>query len=328
MPMDSLMDCGDSIVVQAYPSSTAPFAFWSDGSIDNPHTIAIPDSGINLKAYFAKGLACGEAAQWQYADGALRITGAGAMYDYAWDNVPWRLFRDSIRQVNIAEGITSIEACCFTGLSRLTNVTLPNSITRIGDKALSGNSNLEVVVMGENIDTMGDSVFVNTPRIYQIVCKTQRVPTISANTFAGMSNRVPIYVFATSVNKYRVHEYWGRQNIRSLGDLTTYTVTATCDPQYGIVTGSGTYFEGESVTLTATPNSGYTFTRWSNGKTDNPYIFAASEDITLTAQFTATAAVEDIPSNDANLPHKVFRNGQVLILRGAKTYTLTGVEVK
>lgn len=252
----------------------------------------------------------------------------GAMYDYVWDNVPWRLFRDSIRQMSIAEGITSIEACCFTGLSRLTNITLPSSITRIGDKALSGNSNLEVVVMGENIDTMGDSVFVNTPRIYQIVCKTQRVPTISANTFAGMSNRVPIYVFATSVNKYRVHEYWGRQNIRSLGDLTTYTVTATCDPQYGIVTGSGTYFEGESVTLTATPNSGYTFTRWSNGKTDNPYIFAASEDITLTAEFVATAAVEDIPANDTNLPHKVLRNGQVLILRGGKTYTLTGVEVK
>lgn len=61
--------------------------------------------------------------------------------------------------------------------------------------------------MGENIDTMGDSVFLNTPRVYQIVCKTQRVPTISENTFAGMNSRVPIYVLAACVNKYRVHEY-------------------------------------------------------------------------------------------------------------------------
>lgn len=327
MPMDSLMDCGDSLVVQAFPSSTTPFAFWSDGSIDNPHTIAIPDSGINLKAYFAKGLACGEAAQWQYADGALRITGTGAMYDYAWDKVPWRLFRDSIRQVSITEGITSIGACCLTDLSRLTNITLPNSITHIGDKALSGNNNLEVVVMCENIDTMGDSVFLNTPRLYEIVCKTPRVPTISENTFAGMNSRVPIYVLAACVNKYRVHEYWGRQNICSLGDLTTYTVTATCDPQYGIVTGSGTYFEGESVTLTATPNSGYTFIRWSNGKTDNPYTFAASEDITLTAQFSVATAMDDIPADAATAPHKVLRNGQVLIIENGKLYNLLGQEV-
>ena len=322
------MDCGDSLVVQAYPSSTAPFAFWSDGSIDNPHTIAIPDSGINLQAYFAKGLACGEEAQWQYSNGVLSITGTGTMYDYTWDNVPWRLFRDSIQQVSIAEGITSIGAYCLTGLSRLTNITLPNSITHIGDKALSGDENLEVVIMGENIDTMGDSVFLNTPRVYQIVCKTQRVPTISENTFAGMNSRVPIYVLAACVNKYRVHEYWGRQNICSLSELTTYTVTATCDPQYGIVTGSGTYFEGESVTLTATPNSGYVFTRWSNGKTDNPYTFAASEDITLTAQFSSSSTdVENIATTPDATPRKVFHNGQVLIIENGRLYNLLGQEV-
>ena len=327
LPVDSLMDCGDSLVVQAYPSSTAPFAFWSDGSIDNPHTIAIPDSGINLKAYFAKGLACGEEAQWQYSNGVLSITVTGTMYDYTWDNVPWRLFRDSIQQVNIAEGIISIGAYCLTGLSRLTNITLPNSITHIGDKALSGNDNLEVVVMGENIDTMGDSVFLNTPRVYQIVCKTQRVPTISENTFAEMSYRVPIYVLAACVNKYRVHEYWGRQNICSLSELTTYMVTATCDPQYGIVTGSGTYFEGESVTLTATPNSGYVFTRWSNGKTDNPYTFVAESNLTIEAQFISSTDVENVATMSDATPSKVLRNGQVLIIENGRLYNLLGQEV-
>lgn len=327
---DTLMDCGQIIAATAVcHKDDYAFTKWSDGNTDNPRTIVVDNEDISLTALFAKVYsgACGEAAQWQYADGALRITGTGAMYDYAQDKVPWRLFRDSIRQVSITEGITSIGACCLTGLSRLTNITLPNSITHIGDKALSGNNNLEVVVMGENIDTMGDSVFLNTPRLYEIVCKTPRVPTISKNTFAGMNNRVPIYVLAACVNKYRVHEYWGRQNICSLGDLITYTVTATCDPQYGIVTGSGTYFEGESVTLTATPNSGYTFIRWSNGKTDNPYTFAASEDITLTAQFSVATAMDDIPADAATAPHKVLRNGQILIIENGKLYNLLGQEV-
>ena len=32
----------------------------------------------------------------------------------------------------------------------------------------------------------------------------------------------------------------------------------------------GTYSQGTQVSITATPSSGYTFTGWSNGTTDNP----------------------------------------------------------
>lgn len=42
---------------------------------------------------------------------------------------------------------------------------------------------------------------------------------------------------------------------------------------------------------------------------------------------SATSAVEDIPI-DTNSPIKFLHNGQILILRGDKTYTLTGQEVK
>ena len=51
--------------------------------------------------------------------------------------------------------------------------------------------------------------------------------------------------------------------------------------------------------------------------------------------FTSTGGItgiDDIPATgetlDGNTPRKVFRDGQVYILRGDKTYTLTGVEVK
>ena len=58
----------------------------------------------------------------------------------------------------------------------------------------------------------------------------------------------------------------------------------------GSVVGSGNYEEGTEVTLTATPNSGYRFARWSNGSTANPYVFTASRDMHLTAEF------EEIPN--------------------------------
>lgn len=54
--------------------------------------------------------------------------------------------------------------------------------------------------------------------------------------------------------------------------------------------------EGEQVTATATANDGYRFVNWTdaNGNvvsTDNPYVFAASADITLTANFESTAVL-------------------------------------
>ena len=67
----------------------------------------------------------------------------------------------------------------------------------------------------------------------------------------------------------------------------THTMTVTADPVAGgTVTGSGTYAEGTNVTLTATPNSGYSFSRWSDGNTSNPRnVTMGNADATYTAEF-------------------------------------------
>ncbi len=111
--------------------------------------------------------------------------------------------------------------------------------------------------------------------------------------------------------------------------IDQHTITATCDLKQGGVTGAGMYDYGTQVTLTATANAGYKFSQWSNGVKDNPYLFTATEDLTLEAQFTRSpaTAVNSVPADNTTV-RKVFRDGQVLILRGNKTYTTTGVEVK
>ena len=66
----------------------------------------------------------------------------------------------------------------------------------------------------------------------------------------------------------------------------TYTLSVTTEGE-GSVTGAGSYKIDTEVTLTATPASGYTFSQWSDGKTDNPRIIKMERDISLTAVFTA-----------------------------------------
>ncbi|WP_443613700.1 cell wall-binding repeat-containing protein [Acididesulfobacillus acetoxydans] len=74
----------------------------------------------------------------------------------------------------------------------------------------------------------------------------------------------------------------------------TYTVSVSANPQAGgMVSGGGTYAEGASVTVTATPNSGYTFINWTEGgiqaSTSATYTFPmGTADRTLVAGFAAS----------------------------------------
>ena len=91
---------------------------------------------------------------------------------------------------------------------------------------------------------------------------------------------------------------------------TTYTVTVSAnDAAYGTVTGGGTYNENASVTVTAAPEDGYQFVKWTeNGQqvsTDTSYTFAATADRTLEAVFEAippqqpTTYTVTVSANDA-----------------------------
>ena len=72
----------------------------------------------------------------------------------------------------------------------------------------------------------------------------------------------------------------------------TFTASLPCradaltqDSTHGTVTGSGNYFQGDTVTFTAHPNTGYTLLQWSDGSTRNPYRFTITRDTTVTAIF-------------------------------------------
>ena len=80
-------------------------------------------------------------------------------------------------------------------------------------------------------------------------------------------------------------------NINCAVATAPYTITAVADPEEGgTVDGAGTYEGGTVITMTATPNAGYSFIHWKeNGTTvsSNPnYTFIVSSDRNLVAFFS------------------------------------------
>jgi hypothetical protein len=79
-------------------------------------------------------------------------------------------------------------------------------------------------------------------------------------------------------------------------NASVVTLTTTSNPAAGGVTsGAGDYSPGSYVTATATPDTGYSFYKWSglSDSTTNPLVFVLNQDASLTARFLLNIADED-----------------------------------
>ena len=75
---------------------------------------------------------------------------------------------------------------------------------------------------------------------------------------------------------------------------TMYTLTLTASPaEGGTVSGAGQYEAGTAASIQATANSGYTFTRWSDGNTNATRSVTVNNDLTLTAEFATESGGTD-----------------------------------
>ena len=82
----------------------------------------------------------------------------------------------------------------------------------------------------------------------------------------------------------------------------TYTITvASNNDAWGTVTGGGTYAEGDTVELVATPNEGYRFVSWQDGNSHATRTITVVGDATYTATFAAQNGIDDVQSANVTL---------------------------
>jgi len=84
---------------------------------------------------------------------------------------------------------------------------------------------------------------------------------------------------------------------------TKYTVTISAGSGGSVSTTGGSYEQGQTVSVTATPASGYMFSSWSDGNTNATRTINVSSNTNLTANFTAipdppTASTLSFPEDD------------------------------
>ena len=132
----------------------------------------------------------------------------------------------------------------------------------------------------------------------------------------------PAYAFTLGTNRYLTANFTVNP---------TYTVATQVTPaNAGSVTGGGLFVAGNAVTVMATPNSGYTFTNWTeNGvvqSTLSAYTFTLAANRNLTANFAAlpvTYAVTPSAGVNGNIipsrPQTIVTGGSITFIAAPAT---------
>ncbi|MCD7903072.1 MAG: leucine-rich repeat protein [Oscillospiraceae bacterium] len=137
---------------------------------------------------------CGENATWTLKNGVLTISGTGDMEDY--DVTPWSTLWESITDVVVEDGITSIGDVAFVGCINLTSVAIPDSVISIGENAFSSCMSLANVTIPDSVTSIGVAAFMFCNNLTDMIipdsvtsigdwafcaCSSMESVTISAN---------------------------------------------------------------------------------------------------------------------------------------------------
>ncbi|WP_455586138.1 leucine-rich repeat domain-containing protein [Bacteroides sp.] len=156
---------GDQIIIN-YSGNTDTFlytdkALLSEGNSCHTYYEATPMTAADYE--FLDGLGfktgkCGTDLIYSYSKNThlLTIEGKGEMTNYTSSNQPWHDYY--IEQVSIKEGVTSVGDNAFTNIQHLTEVNLPNTLTKIGQKAFSDILISEIIIP-ESVIEIGDYAF-------------------------------------------------------------------------------------------------------------------------------------------------------------------------
>ena len=193
----------------------------------------------------------------------------------------------SLTSITIPNSVTSIADYAFSTCSSLTSVTIGNSVTSIGNWAFEDCSSLTSVTIGNSVTSIGNWAFETCTSLSTMIFKGENPPNncgVVINSSNGTyDSSTPIcYVPCGSLETYvsKFNKY-----MKQFVEQSLYSITInSSNDAYGIAKVASRP-DCNSAILTAIPNEGCTFVKWSDGNTQATRYLELTEDITLTAYF-------------------------------------------
>lgn len=164
----------------------------TDEDDTQPETIVV--ATVDENTIVASGI-CGENLTWVLDEnGVLTISGTGDMNNYSDAWADWYDYRNQIISVIIQDGVASIGDGAFSantnvtfGYSNLTDITIPESVVKIGDCAFTNCTKLSDITIPDGVKSIGGSAFERCTSLNRITLPGS-VTYIGDYAFAGCTS--------------------------------------------------------------------------------------------------------------------------------------------
>ena len=277
-----VIDLGETIVGQLSSSEdvdkfsfsvratgTVTIAFTSDERLSRGWDVQLFDASNNLlSSTECSDLACQNGISVPVGVSSAGIYIVNIKRNNTSYSAPNELYRMSVMQTSaVFESSTiTISDGFFDGMSGLTSVTIPNSVTRIGEYAFRG-TGLTSLVIPDSVTSIGNKSFYNAPitslkignslqewntdgdnSVFYNICNTLtslevNAPIISDSAFSGCSKLTSL-TLGNTVNEIKNYAFAG---VASLPSLTI--------PNYVTSIGSSAFYGASSITELVIPDS-------------------------------------------------------------------------
>ena len=286
--------------------------------------------------------------KWKYKDSKLSLSGTGNISKL--DCTPWELLIDSIKEIDIENGITKISADAFSNYTKLNKITLPSSLEEIGANAFANCRRLYEIYSYASIPPLAEvSSFTNYNATLYVPCEHKQY--YQSDMVFSLFNKVEC-ISSEEVETDSVIVVPGANDVTITwlkeDGAETYSIIIKKD---GEVVCTLTFNSaGQLINIAFAPGrngnhpaqyaeqvangKGYRFTV--TGLEEGTH-YTYNIDVKNTAdqtikshsgEFTtqSTTAVDNITTNNANI-QKIMRDGQFIIVRDGVEYNAVGQEM-
>ena len=271
------MDCESFVATfRAVPKAGHRFVKWNDGNTDNPRS-AVITAESSFTAEFAvvnhtiTVLSNNETMGTVSGGGTYMETTTATLTannKYSFRFVQWNDGNtDNPRYITVMQDATYTAEFAMDPLTTYYNIT-----------ATSNNNNMGIVIGG------GSYLHNHTATLAAIPNKGYYFEKWND----GSTNN-PRYITATQ------HDSFTAEFVAYPFENQYNTIAvSSANAAMGAVAGGGSYLQNSTVTLGAIANQGYRFARWTDGNTNNPRSFTATENSSFTAEFEVVNGVEAV----------------------------------
>ena len=164
-----------------------------------------------------------------------------------------------LSKITLNEGLKTIGSSAFcqrispNNQGALTELIIPDSVTKIEADAFGCCSFLKNLVLGSSLNSIGDHAFFNSTSLKTVTLRTPEPPTLGIYVFSVSKESTNFYVPECTRHKYLRQYPWKEYTIIDPFVLTDFVVEVEGEVVDDIFTKGLTMQEGEQKSIKATP---------------------------------------------------------------------------